>query len=172
MSELVPLGRTRGAYGFRGWVRVQPYETGDVLLKARRWFLKTMTGESIRLSITGIRRHGDGFVVKWTGCETKEEADRLKGEVSVLREDFPSAGQDEVWAVDVIGSRVVNQAGVRLGVIEDIGSNGVQDLFVIRWTTPEGKKAHFMIPNVKDVYILSIDTAQKCVTVDWDADWR
>ena len=33
MDELVELGRTAGAYGFRGWVRVIPHESGEVLQK-------------------------------------------------------------------------------------------------------------------------------------------
>ena len=29
-----------------------------------------------------------------------------------------------------------------------------------------------MVPLVKDVYLISIDTDARTVTVDWQADWR
>ena len=61
------------------------------------------------------------------------------------REDFPDAGEDAVWAVDLVGCEVVNREGVTLGQIEGIGTNGVQDIFSIGWERPDGKRASFLI---------------------------
>ena len=44
MDDLVELGRTAGAYGFRGWVRIVPLESGEVLQKARTWVLTDLKG--------------------------------------------------------------------------------------------------------------------------------
>ena len=98
MDDLVELGRTAGAYGFRGWVRIVPLESGEVLQKARTWVLTDLKGVRTTLSIEAFRRHGDGFIAKWAGCETKEAADAARGRVSVSRADFPDAGKDAVWA--------------------------------------------------------------------------
>lgn len=171
-KDLVVLGRTGGAYGVRGWLRVFPTETGEVLLAARRWFLIRPTGETMPVAVKACRPHGTGFVAQWEGVNSKEEADLLRGQVAVARADFPDAGDDAVWAVDVIGCRVVNRDGVELGVIENIGSNGVQDVFSIAWEKADGKRGVFLLPNVPEVYVLSIDTNEKVVTVDWEPDWR
>ena len=96
MDDLVELGRTAGAYGFRGWVRIVPLESGEVLQKARTWVLTDLKGVRTTLSIEAFRRHGDGFIAKWAGCETKEAADAARGRVSVSRADFPDAGKDAV----------------------------------------------------------------------------
>lgn len=111
MDDLVELGRTAGAYGFRGWVRIVPLESGEVLQKARTWVLTDLKGVRTTLNIEAFRRHGDGFIAKWAGCETKEAADAARGRVSVSRADFPDAGKDAVWAVDLVGCKVVNKEG-------------------------------------------------------------
>ena len=171
-NDLVVLGRTGGAYGVRGWVRVFPTETGEVLLAAKNWFLIRPTGEVMPVRVKACRPHGTGFIAQWEGCESKEAADALRGQVAVKREDFPDAGEDAVWAVDLVGCEVVNREGVTLGQIEGIGTNGVQDIFSIGWERPDGKRASFLIPNVPEVYILEIDVDAKRVTVDWDPEWR
>lgn len=171
-NALVELGRAGGAYGVRGWVRVYPFETGEVLEAVRRWVLIKPTGEKIPVKVTGFRAHGTAFIAKWEGCDSKEAADQLRGTLAVAREDFPEAEEGEYWAVDLIGCEVVNRDGAVLGSIVEIGSNGVQDLFAVSWQKPDGKRGTFLIPNVSDVYILEIDTDAKRVTVDWDPEWR
>ena len=59
-----------------------------------------------------------------------------------------------------------------LGTVESIGSNGAQDLLVIAYDNADGKKAVFMLPLVKDVYLIAIDTDVRTITVDWQPDWR
>lgn len=172
MDELVELGRTAGAYGFRGWVRIIPFESGEVLQKTKNWILTDLKGVKTPLKIEAFRRHGDGFLVKWEGCDTKEAADAARGRVGVLRADFPDAGDDAVWAVDLIGCAVVNREGEELGTVKSIGTNGAQDLLIIGYANADGKPAEFMLPLVKDVYLLSVDIDAKRITVDWDADWR
>ena len=172
MNDLVELGRTRGASGFKGWVRVEPLESGEVLEAVRDWVLVDAMGVKTPVRVKGLRRHGPGFIAKWDGCESKEEADRIRSKVAVPRSSFPDAGEESVWAVDLCGCRVVNTAGVELGVVAAIGSNGVQDLLLIDYETEEGKSARFMIPCVKDVYILRYDIPGKTIEVDWDPSWR
>ena len=117
-NDLVVLGRTGGAYGVRGWLRVFPTETGEVLLAAKNWFLIRPTGEMTPVRVKACRPHGTGLIAQWEGCESKEAADALRGQVAVRRDDFPDAGEDAVWAVDLVGCEVVNREGVTLGKIE------------------------------------------------------
>lgn len=172
MDDLIELGRTGGAYGFRGWVRVFPLETGEVLERVRSWILTDMKGVATPVEVKGLRRHGTGYIAKWDGCDTKEAADAVRAKISVRRADFPDAGEDAVWAVDLIGCRVRNAEGVDLGEVVEVGTNGVQDLLVCAYEREDGRAARFMIPNVKDVYVRSIDVDAKLVEVDWDRDWR
>ena len=150
MDDYVELGRATGAYGFRGLVRVQPLASGEVLRKVKHWRLKPMVGNPMDLTIDAVREHGGGLIAKWVGCDSKESADQLKGTIYVARADFPEAAEDEVWAVDLIGA---------------------QDLLEVEYEA-SGKKQAFMVPLVKDVYLLKIDTDAREITVDWQLDWR
>lgn len=170
-DELIELGRTSGAYGFMGWVRIAPHTSGEVLTKTKKWVFISPAGETTPLEVEKVRRHGKGLVAKWKGCESKEAADLLRGSVGVYRSDFPKAGRSEVWAVDLVDLLVVNKDGVELGRIKGVSSNGVQDLFVVEYES-DGARCEFMIPNVKDVYVLDIDVEGGRVSVDWDPDWR
>ena len=171
-DEWVELGRTSGAYGFKGWVRITPLASGEVLENVRDWVLMDALGARTPVRVKGLRRHGAGLIAKWDGCESKEEADALRVKVGVMRSDFPQAGENAVWAVDLVGCTALNKEGVKLGTILAIGTNGAQDLFDIEYVDAAGVEKHFFIPNVKDVYVLEMKPEEKRVVFDWDPAWR
>ena len=155
-DEWVELGRTAGAYGFKGWVRIAPLASGEVLEHTRNWELVDTAGVRTPVRVKGLRRHGAGLIAKWDGCESKESADALRVKVGVLRSNFPQAGDNAVWAIDLVGCTAVNKDGVKLGTILSIGTNGAQDLFEIEYVDAAGVVKRFFIPNVKDVYVLEM----------------
>jgi 16S rRNA processing protein RimM len=105
-------------------------------------------------------------VAKWAGCDTPEQADRLRGAaVAVSRAEFPPVGEGEVYWVDLIGARVVNRRGVELGTVSEVLSSGMQELLEVR---RDGRA--LLVPMV-DRYIDEIDLVQRAVRVDWEADW-
>ncbi len=170
MDDLVELGRTAGAYGFRGWVRIVPLESGEVLQKAETWYSRT-SRVCARRSLRGLPSSREtasspsGRAVKRRRRPTPPEAACRSPARSFLI-------KDAVWAVDLVRCRriAVNKEGTALGTVESIGSNGAQDLLVIAYDNADGKKAVFMLPLVKDVYLIAIDV--RTITVDWQPDWR
>ncbi len=155
----------RGAYGVRGWVRVQPHsQTAEVLQASRNWWLMRKPAREVRVG--GLRRHGGGWVAKLEGVDTPEEADGLRGQpVGVPRSAFPPAGEGEVYWVDLIGCRVVNRNGDRLGEVVGMDSNGAQDLLRVA----QGARV-FLVPLI-EAYVDEVDARQRIVRVDWEADW-
>jgi 16S rRNA processing protein RimM len=116
--------------------------------------------------VSNVRRHGAVLVAKLRGCETPEQAERLRGvRVGVARGDFPPSGDDEVYWVDLIGARVVNRSGVELGTIDDVLSSGAQELLQVRL----GERV-LLVPMVER-HVDEVDLAQRVVRVDWEADW-
>ena len=53
-----------------------------------------------------------------------------------------------------------------------MSSNGAQDLFVIEYEDEAGERKQFLIPNVKDVYVLELNPEEKRAVFDWDPAWR
>jgi 16S rRNA processing protein RimM len=161
--DLIELGVLRGAYGLKGWARVQPHSAEATVLRAcRHWWLLG-AGD---VEVTAVRRHGAGLVAKWKGCDTPEQADRLRGtRVAVARAEFPPAGEGEVYWIDLIGARVVNRSGAELGNVSEVLNSGAQDLLEVT----RGERV-ILVPMVER-YVDEVDTARREVKVDWEADW-
>lgn len=173
MSEntILTVGRTNGAYGVRGWVRVIAFEEPEILAATRRWFLTDIRGNARELEVEELKPHGQMLIARIKGVLNKEDADALRGRIGVLREDFPEAGEGEVWAADVIGLPVVNQDGTELGRVTEIGTNTVQDIFKVEGGPKvDGKDPVYLIPDVEQ-YVLEVDLETGVVRVDWDPTW-
>lgn len=169
--ELLEVGRTDGAYGVRGSVRVVPFEGGEVLAVVKRWFIRPLRGPVREVTVKSVRVHGTRLLADIEGITSKEQADALRGRICVLREDFPDSQDGEHWAVDVIGCKVVNCQGIELGEVTDIGDNTVQDILKVEHgPLVAGKEAVYLIPVVES-YIVEIDTEAGVVTVDWQPEW-
>ncbi|MFN9209700.1 MAG: ribosome maturation factor RimM [Betaproteobacteria bacterium] len=164
-ADLVARGRLRGAYGVRGWVRLEPYAAeATVLLATRRWWLMQVTPQP--LQVAGCRRQGASLVAKWQGCETPEAAEALKGlEIAVARAHFPALPDGEHYWVDLIGATVVNREGEALGIVQGLRNNGAHDLLEV-----EGEGASILIPMVP-AYVDEVDAAGRTIRVDWQRDW-
>ncbi len=164
-ADLVALGVVRGAYGVKGWVRIQPLGTDATLLATRPWWLQHGAGTR-QLAVTEAKRHSGTVLAKWDGCESPELADTLKGAtIAVSRSQFPPLPEGEVYWVDLIGARVVNRRGVALGTVAGLSSNGAQDLLEVNG--PDGTLLVPMVPS----YVESVDLAAREVRGDWEADW-
>ncbi len=164
-ADLVEVGVLRGAYGVKGWSRVQPFsQQADALRASRNWWL---VGESATcLQVTAVRRHGAALVAKWRGCETPEQADRLRGlRVGVSRAEFPPAQPGEVYWVDLIGARVVNRGGIDLGTVQAVLSSAAQELLQVR---RDGRV--LLVPLVAR-HVDGVDMARREIRVDWEPYW-
>jgi 16S rRNA processing protein RimM len=188
-EDLVEVGFLRGAYGLQGWVHVQPHSgDADVLRGARQWWLRrpkpaaagSVGNEAATLlEITGVRAQGAALVAKWQGCDDPESAEALKGcGIAVSRARFPQLPPGQYYWVDLVGSQVINRAGLPLGVVSGLRSNGAHDLLevarAVAHAAPGGEGAApagvLLIPMVP-AYVEDVDLAARCIRVDWEADW-
>ncbi len=167
--DLVPLGAVRGAFGVKGWARIEPFGPADTLLAVRDWWLQAADGSVCRLGSTAARRHGAAVLGKWEGCESPEAADRLKGStVAVARSRFPPLPPGEIYWVDLIGARVINRRGRVLGTVQALASNGAQDLLQVE--VADGDGPAILVPMV-ECYVDAVDLAAREIRVDWEPDW-
>lgn len=168
--DLVALGLLRGAYGVRGWARVVPYDVQATVLRAsRRWWLKR-DQDVLAVEVSGVRRQGAGLVAKWNGCESPEQAERLRGaSVAVARSEFPAPARGEFYWIDLIGARVVNRAGVELGRVSGLRNNGAQDLLEVAHQPGFGAGT-LLVPMV-DGYVDAVEPEHGVIRVDWEAHW-
>jgi 16S rRNA processing protein RimM len=155
------MGRIAGPYGVHGWLRVQPYsELPDALAAHRTW---RVGGRDYTLEESRV--HSGSLLAKLAGIESPEAARALKGAaVELARSALPQLPPGEYYWADLVGLSVVNTRGVRLGVIEEVFSNGAHEILRVA-----GEKTR-LLPWVETV-IKQIDLAAREIAVEWEADW-
>jgi 16S rRNA processing protein RimM len=167
----VEVGRVLGAWGIKGWIKVQAFATDpQALFSTKRWFLRPPERPGVAplplLHVTQSREQG-GFVI--AGAREvldRNAAEALKGaRVFVARSSFPTAGDDEYYWVDLIGCAVVNREGVAFGTVGELLDTGAHS--VLRVVQGDDER---LIPFVA-AYIDNVDLPARSITVDWAPDF-
>ncbi len=159
--ELIELGRIAGSYGVRGWVKVAPQKgVAEALVAAKQWWL----GDKA-CRVEQAKVHSATVVAKLAGIETREQAVALKGSrIAVARSALPDADDGRYYLADLIGLEVVNEMGLKLGVVRLWLTNGPQDVMELA-----GERVR-LVPWVPTV-VKKVDLEAKRIEVEWGADW-
>jgi 16S rRNA processing protein RimM len=163
------MGRVGGAYGVRGWVRIDPLsQHPHALLAHARWWLRRADDMPWQPYATQeARAHGGAVVASLEGVASREAAAALRGaQVGVARADLPEPEPGEVYSADLEGLAVINREGVPLGRVAGFLDTGAHP--VLRVARTDGG-AERLIPWVP-VYVDDADLAAGVVHVDWPAD--
>ncbi|HEX9035812.1 MAG TPA: ribosome maturation factor RimM [Ktedonobacterales bacterium] len=130
-EEWAVVGEVVGAFGIHGAIKVRPLSDF-----AQRFAV----GATIRVGprherrrITSSRQQGAQFVLGIEGCETANDAERLRGQLlTIPAADLAPLAASQFYQHDIIGLRVERMNGQPLGVIVDIIPSGATDLYVVR----------------------------------------
>jgi 16S rRNA processing protein RimM len=171
------LGRIAGAWGVRGWLKVQPHAADPrALLEAPTWIIEAPEADSppggagppVVLAIVQARRHADAVIAQVQGLADRAAAQSLRGRrVSVSRAAFPRTRDDEYYWVDLIGLQVVNREGTLLGRIDGLVDTGAHAVLRVRPPDATGER---LIPFVS-AYVDDVDLDARTVRVDWGLDY-
>lgn len=150
-----------GSYGVRGWVKVAPQKgVAEALVAAKEWWL----GEELH-RVDEAKVHSATVVAKLAGIETREQALALKGrKIAVARAALPDADDGRYYLADLVGLEVVNEQGLKLGVVRQWFTNGPQDVMELA-----GDRVR-LVPWVPAV-VKNVDLEAKRIEVEWGADW-
>jgi 16S rRNA processing protein RimM len=176
-ADAVEVGRVSGAFGIKGWIKVQPF-SGDpqALFSSKRWFLvapeappapkqRPGPGFPLLLRVVQAREHGDQIVAAIQELADRDVAEALRGaRVFVPRSSFPTASAGEFYWVDLIGLTVANREGTELGSVSGLIETGPHCVLRIQ---PAGDGEERLIPFV-DAYVDAVDLNIRRITVDWD----
>lgn len=196
-EDLVELGRVTGAYGIRGWVKIQPHAAGSAaLLQAREWWLRRSVAP-VRSDVAALpapwsvkvlksRTQGSTIVGRLQDVDDRNQAEQLRGcTVWVSRASFPATRDDEYYWVDLIGCVVYGEQdghSILLGVVEDVVDNGVHAVLrVSRQTLDEqgnavpmldakGRRQESLVPFV-EAHVHTVDLPNRRLESNWPADF-
>lgn len=163
-ADWVILGRISGVYGVKGWLKIESWtRPREAIFGYSPWQIGISDGAFRTYAVRDGRPQGQGLVVALEGLEDRELARGLIGQtIAVARSELPPPEAGEVYWADLMGCRVVNRAGVDLGVVDHLIETGANDVLVIR-----GERER-LVPYIDEV-IVRVELETKCITVDWDA---
>ncbi|MDB5816429.1 MAG: ribosome maturation factor RimM [Rhizobacter sp.] len=150
-DDAIEVGRILDAFGIKGWIKVQPYSSDPkALTLSKRWFLKPPPPGKLKrpgatavhypsfVDVTLSQEHGDDVVAQVKGVSDRNAAEALRGAlVFCSRANFPAAGIDEYYWVDLIGLNVVDREGRPLGTVTGLLDTGPHS--ILRLSLPEGE---------------------------------
>lgn len=183
-DDAVEVGRVLGAWGIKGWIRVQPFSADPkALFSSRRWFVRPpqqAVGPKVAampplLRITQAKEHGDAVVAAAQELPDRNAAEAMAGaRLYVSRASFPTAGEGEYYWVDLIGLSVVNREGQLLGTVTDLLDTGAHSVLRIQRPGAEPgaslDESERLIPFVA-AFIDDVNLAERRITVDWGLDY-
>ncbi|MBN1254891.1 MAG: 16S rRNA processing protein RimM [Deltaproteobacteria bacterium] len=150
-EDLIVIGRISRPHGLKGEIRIEYFNTEDPQLCSRyqNIFIQGDEGPPQPYHPIKIRPHKQGILATLEGIHTKEEAERLRGNVVLVDPaELPCLEEDEYYWHEILGMRVVTEQGEDVGTVVDIFPTGSNDVYVVREGTKE-----FLIPAIKDVII-------------------
>ena len=159
------MGRIVGLFGVRGWVKVFSYtDPREAVLDYDGWLLGGK-GEWQPAEVATGQRHGKAVIAQIVGVDDREQAAKLVGkEIGVPRKALPNTEEGQYYWLDLIGLRVIHRDGTELGKVRSMLETGANDVMVVA-----GEQER-LIPFIKDTVVISVDTAEKVINVDWEWD--
>lgn len=165
-ADWVVVGRFGRVHGIKGFITVHSYtEPRDNLLRYTDWHAfidyQWQPLKLIQLDVTD--KH---ILVQVDGLDEREQVARLTNvAIGVSRDQLPTLPADEFYWHQLIGMQVINQQGDVLGNVADILATGSNDVLVV-----EGVRRQ-LIPWLPGHSIIDVNSQQKIITVEWDADF-
>jgi 16S rRNA processing protein RimM len=129
-SERIAVGAISGAFGVHGEIRVKSFCADPEAIGDYNPLYSEDGKRQFELGLIGAIK--DGFSVRITGIENKEDADALKGiTLFADRAKLPSLPDDEFYYADLTGLEVFDTGGKKLGTVHLVVNNGAGDMLEI-----------------------------------------
>jgi 16S rRNA processing protein RimM len=153
------VGFLRRAHGVRGEIIMDLHtDFPERLQSGRKLFVG---GEFKPVTLSGVRPHAKGMLVKFNGVETPEDAVPFRNQwVYVRASDVPSLPEGKLYQHEVFGFEVIDESGNSLGELVEILETGANDVYVIR----DNSGKEILLPVIPSV-ILETDPARRVMRV-------
>jgi len=119
-------------------------------------------GESAEYRVTSAQPAGQGaFKVALDGVRGVDQAAALRGAiVMVAAAALPPTAAGEFYYFQAVGCEIVTTTGLPIGIIEEVFSNGANDVWVVR-----DRAAEYLVPVIEDI-VKRIDLAARRVIIE------
>ena len=154
MNEYLDCGQIVNTHGIHGEVRIVPWADSPEFLRG----FSTLYVDSEPKSVLSGRVHKGSVIAKLDGVDTVEGAMALKGKTVQIRRTDAKLPEGAFFLADIIGLDVVDEDGQKIGVLKEVLSPSIQQVYVV-----QGER-EILIPAVPE-FILETNIAGGYVKV-------
>ena len=157
----IEAGAVTRPHGVRGEVVVDlKSDLFDCIVEKMKIRTTTTRGEEHLLVVERGRRHKGYLVLKLAGVETRDAAERLRGNtVWLTREQVGELPEGRYFVDDILGMDVFTDDGEHLGTVEDVLNMPASDVYVVR-----GGGGEILLPVVDEV-VKEVDVESRKMVV-------
>lgn len=153
-KQFLEAGRIVNTHGVRGEVKIEPWaDDAAFLTRFERFYLD---GEPVK--VRSCRVHKTMCICALEGVEDINAAMTLKGKIVFIDRKDAKLPKGAVFLQDILGAKVVDEAGDELGVLAEVLPAPAASVYVVR-----GQR-EILIPDVP-AFILDKDADRGVVTV-------
>jgi 16S rRNA processing protein RimM len=157
-ERLVAAGRLGAPFGVHGELALAPTRTGeDAIVEGARVALDRGDGELDWVRVASARRNRGRLIVRFDGVDTPESARSLTGRSAWLHASEARLREGEYLDADLIGLRLVDEAGRCAGTVSGVQHFPAQDCLVVQ-------PGDALVPLV-GAFIRDVDVAGGCIHV-------
>jgi 16S rRNA processing protein RimM len=127
----VVVGRLTGVFGVRGELKCRPALLGTSAFAVGRSYALGATPGARELRCRGARRHHDKLLLAFDGIDSPEAARALAGAELYAEQAETELGPDEYLDADLVGLRLLDEAGRELGAVTGVRHFPAQDCLVV-----------------------------------------
>lgn len=128
MKDFLDCGEIVNTHGVRGEIRIVPWaDSPDFLCQ-----FSTLYVDGVPRKVASSRVHKGSVIARFDGVDTVEQAMLLKGKTVQMRRTDAKLPEGAFFLDDIIGLKVVDEAGQKLGVLHEVLSPSLQQIYVVK----------------------------------------
>ena len=154
-NPFIEAGRIVNTHGVQGEVKIEVWLDSP---KFFRSFKRLYTAGGQELKVLSARTHKDFVIAKLAGVEDVNAAMALKNKVVSIRRSDAALPRGAFFLQDILGTRVVDEDGNEIGVLEDVMETPASNIYVVKGA------AEHLIPAVPE-FIKKTDAEAGVITV-------
>jgi 16S rRNA processing protein RimM len=166
-AELIAIGYVRKPFGLKGQFYADAFGKALGMLRApKKVFCGRDEANTVSITLVEIRETPRGFLGRFEGSETVEDAERFRGIYMFLEKSkLPSLKNNEYYHFELEGMAVVTELiDKSVGVVTEMQSFPTTDALMVR----KEDGSTILIPMNKD-FIKKIDRDKGCIVVNASA---
>ncbi len=142
------IGKLRRAHGLKGEILMDVNtHFPDRIIAGRTYLIGT---QHRPMQVESVRWANKNVLIKFVGIDTPEEMAIFRNQIVFIdSHELPQLPEGEYYHHQLLGLQVFNEAGEKLGIINEILETGANDVYVVKQENGE----ELLLPVIFDVVL-------------------